>query len=351
MASSPAGRPQMPAQARVMEMICGYWMTQALSVTARLGIPDHIAGGTDRLATLATATGSNPGALYRLLRFLGSLGLLVRTEDDRYTLTELGECLRSDSPNTMRNLAILAGAEHYRIWMHLADSVRTGDPSLELALGTPLFEYLEAHPDAGVRFNNAMADLARNVHRAAVAGYDFSTVKTVVDVGGGTGTLLAHLLGTYSHLGGILFDLPHVVDKAVPELTAAGVRDRCEIVGGSFYADRVPDTGDVYTMSLVLHDFNDDDSRRILTAVRRSIPAHATLLVLEQVVPAGNEPHIGKLVDVNMLVISGGRERTEAEFGQLLAETGFRLVQTLPSQSTLNAVVAVPDPAWQEAAA
>jgi hypothetical protein len=146
----------------------------------------------------------------------------------------------------------------------------------------------------------------------------------------------------------VLFDLPHVVEKAIPVLTEAGVRDRCELVAGSFFTDPVPDNGDVYTMSLVLHDFNDERSRQILTSVRRSIPAHATMLILEQVVPAGNEPHIGKLVDVNMLVISGGRERTEAEFGQLLSETGFRLVRKLPSPTTLNAIVARPEPSWRE---
>jgi len=348
MATSQAARPPMPPQARVMEMICGYWVTQALGVTARLNIPDLIGAGADQLPALAEATGSDPDALFRLLRFLGSLGLLNRTDDDRYELTELGDCLRSDTPNTMRNLAILSSAEHYRIWGHLADSLRTGEPSLELALGAPLFTYLEAHPEAGTRFNNAMADLVRNVHRAAVSGYDFGAVKRVVDVGGGTGTLLAHLLSTHDHLTGVLFDLPHVVEKAIPVLTEAGVRDRCELVAGSFFTDPVPDNGDVYTMSLVLHDFNDERSRQILTSVRRSIPAHATMLILEQVVPAGNEPHIGKLVDVNMLVISGGRERTEAEFGQLLSETGFRLVRTLPSPTTLNAIVARPEPSWRE---
>ncbi len=332
----------LPPQARVMQMICGYWTTQGLSLASGLGIPDLIAGGTDTVDALAERTSTDPAALYRFLRFLGSLGLLERSETGKYTLTDMGECLRDGAPNSMRALAILAGAEHYRIWNHLADSVRTGKPSLELALGAPLFDYLEQHPDAGTRFDNAMADLARNVHQPAVAGFDFSSVKNVVDVGGGTGTLLAHLLDKHPHLHGILFDQAHVVARAEPALTEAVAAGRAEIVPGSFFADPVPGDGDLYTMSLVLHDFNDEDSIRILEAVRRVIPDHATLMVLDQVVPEGNQPHIAKLVDVNMLVISGGRERTEREFAELLARTGFKLERVLPSRSTLNAIVATP---------
>lgn len=337
------GQPHSPPPpARVMQMICGYWVTQSIHVAAELRIPDLIAAGTGKLDDLATVTGAHPGALARLLRALESLELLARQSDGRYQLTPLGECLREGVPNSMRNLALLAGEEHYRIWAHLDHSVRTGEPALERALGAPLWAYLETHPEAAVRFNNAMSDLARNVHLAAVAAYDFSTVKKVVDVGGGTGSLLAHVLATHDHLTGVLFDLPRVVAKAGPVLEQAGVQDRCEVVGGDFFAGGVPTDGDVYLMSLVLHDFDDEQSVRILKSVREAIPDHGKLVILEQVVPADGKPHISKLVDVNMLVVSGGRERTEAEFAQLLNSAGFRFEGTLPSPTTINAIVGTP---------
>lgn len=341
--SEPQGNDRaMPEQAKVMQMICGYWLTQALNVAAKLRLPDLIAAGTRHVDELASTTGTNPHALFRLLRALESLGMLATSPDGGYQVTELGEYLRSDVPNSMRNLAILSGAEHYRIWSHLLDSVTSGTPSLELALGAPLFSYLHDHADAAERFNNAMSDLARNVHLPAVAALELHSAATVVDVGGGTGSLLAHVLATSPHLHGVLFDLPHVVAKAQPVLEAAGVLDRCQLVGGDFFEEPVPGDGDIYLLSLVLHDFGDAPAERILKKVRSSIPDHARLVVLEQVVPEHGQPHISKLVDLNMLVISGGRERTEKEFESLLKSAGFELQRVLPSPTTLNAIVALP---------
>jgi hypothetical protein len=330
-----------PAE-RVMEMICGYWVTQAVHATVQLSLPDLIASGIRQIDALAEATQTHPVALSRLLRGLESLGLVAASPNGWFFLTPYGECLRSDVPNSVRNLALLAGAEHYRIWGEMMYSVRTGAPAVEVALGKPLWPYLDEHPQAATRFNNAMGDLARNVHLAAIEACDFSQVRSVVDVGGGTGALLAHVLTAYPHITGILFDLPRVVARAEPLLAAAGVLQRCELVGGDLFDCGLPSGRDLYLMSLVLHDFDDDDAVKILSRVREATPGNGALVILEQVVPPDGRPHMSKLVDLNMLVISGGRERTKREFAFLLDAAGFRCEQVLCSTTPISAVIATP---------
>ncbi|MEV0173770.1 methyltransferase [Streptomyces sp. NPDC050803] len=318
-------------QARALELVHAYQASQVLGVAARLRLADLLHDGPRSGAELAAATGTHEDSLHRLLRALESLGVVQRHgRTGRFALTGFGEVLRSDTGAPARALADLFTSEAvWRPWGELLHSVRTGQTAFEHVFGMPAFPYIGGRPDLSGLFNAAMAETARGAADVVVAGYDFSGFDTVVDVGGGNGTLLAALLTACPEGRGILFDTPTGVKEAAEVLAAADVTDRCTITPGDFFT-AVPSGGDAYVLKSIIHDWDDDSSRAVLSNCRRAMPRHAKLLLVEPVLPGddgGPAALSTVLSDLNMLVMAGGRERTEAEFAALLDSAGLELTR------------------------
>ena len=330
----------VPAPVALLRMMTGYWISKALNVAAELGVADLLRDGPRSSDELAGACGAHPAALYRLLRALAGVGVFTELDGRRFALTPLAELLRSDVPGSMRALARMYGSEQYRAWDGLLESVRTGEPAFDRTFGASYFDYLGRNPDAGAVFNEAMTGWTTQVADAVVEAYDFTGVNTVVDVGGGHGLLLATILRAHPSMRGALFDLPHVVAGAGPLLEAAGVADRCVTVGGDFFAS-VPEGGDAYLLAQILHDWDDERCRPILENCRRAMRPDGRVLVVEQVLPPANEPSLGKWLDLHMLVLLTGRERTEAEYGALLEAAELELTRVIPTSSGAGIVEAV----------
>jgi SAM-dependent methyltransferase len=322
-------------------MMTGYWVSQALHVAAKLGIADLLAAGPVNCEHLAVATNTHAPSLQRVLRALASVGVFTEVSPGSFALTPLAELLRTETPGSMRALAIMYAEEQYRTWGDLLHSVQTGETAFDYQFGMGYFEYLAQHPEADRVFNEAMTGWTHQLVGAVVDTYDFSSFKTVVDVGGGYGALLAAILQRYPGTRGILFEQPHVIASAEEQLVAAGVAERCMFVGGDFFA-AVPPGGDAYVLSQILHDWNDEHCLAILEQCRRAMPDHGKLLVVELVLPPGDEPYLGKWLDLHMLVLLGGSERTAAEYDTLFRAAGFKLARVVPTPPGPSVVEAVP---------
>jgi hypothetical protein len=272
-----------------------------------------------------------------MLRALSSVGVFAEETDGRFRLTPLAEMLRSDRPDSQRELAIMIGDEHFRAWADFEYSIRTGKPAFDRQYGKPVFEYLAGHPEAARTFDAAMTGVHGAETQAMIAAYDFSAFHTVVDVGGGNGTMLSGVLDANPSLRGVLFDLTHVIDRAREPLQRRGLDVRCDLVAGNFFEAIVPG-GDAYLLRHIIHDWHDERALTILQNCKKAMPAHAKLLVIENVIPPGNEPSFGKWLDLNMLVIPGGKERTEAEYRDLYAKAGFRLTRILPTPAAVSVI-------------
>lgn len=322
------------------QMITGYWTSQAIYAAAKLGIADLLVDNPQTAAQLASATDTNAGALYRVLRALASIGIFEENEQQEFALTPMAEYLRSDVPGSKRALAMMSGDEQFQCWSEIMYSVKTGKTSFDKVFGQPIFEYLSQHEDKGQIFDQAMMGIHGRETGEIMQAYDFSGIQTLVDVGGGNGSNIAHILQQYPEMQGILFDLPHVVERAQPHIEAAGLSDRCEIVGGNFF-EAVPGNADAWFMRHIIHDWDDEKSLTILKNCHTAMPADAKLLVVESVIPAGNEPFAGKFLDLVMLMIPGGKERTAEEYRSLFAEAGFELTRVIPTESELSIIECV----------
>jgi len=315
----------------VLRMIWGIHISRAVYVAAELGIADLLAGGPMTAGQLARATQAHEPSLYRVLRLLASLGVLAEQEDHSFGLTVLGERLRADVPASMRSWAMLVESlGGVRAFEPIIETVKTGKPGVDLAHGMNIFEFVAAHPQLAQGFHAAMSERTAAFAPSVAAGYDFSRMQTVADIGGGKGTLLAAILRAQGHLRGVLFDRPAVSADAVAVLRAAGVEDRCEIVPGDFF-DGVPEGADAYIVANVLHDWDDVRSVQILGACRRAMAADGRVLIIERLIPADPADAVPVLLsDLNMLVFTGGRERTNAEYDKLLAAAGLKLAKVQP---------------------
>lgn len=333
--------PPTPAD-QLRMMVAGAWVSQAIFVAAKLGIADLLRDGPKSAAELAASTGSHEQALYRIMRALASVGIFSEGGDARFDLTPLAVPLQSDVKGSVRAFAIMQGEQWiWRSWGEIAHSVRTGQPAFLQIYGMPVFEYYAQNPEPARLSAEGHTSRSEPENAAIVAAYDFSDIGTLVDVGGGQGSLLTAILKANPRLGGMLFEKPHMTEMAAPLFEKAGLAERCEIVAGDFFAS-VPKGGDVYVMKKCIHDWDDDQSLQILKNIRAVTPAHGRLLLLEAVVPPGNSPSFAKLIDLLMLVYAGGRERTESEYRDLLASAGFKLRQVIPTASPLNIIEAVP---------
>jgi hypothetical protein len=334
--------PPAALSAQFLDLFLGYQRTQLLHVAARLDLAGLLADGPRAVDELAAATGAHAPSLARVLRALAGLGVFAEREDGRYEMTPLALPLQSGVPGSMRALVLAQGQDLYGVWGDLLYSVQTGLPAFDHLYGMPNWEYRRLHPEVNARFNAFMSDLAGRRAAAVAEGYPFPETGVLVDVGGGDGTVLSAILSRRPGLRGILFDQPHVVADAGQRLAAAGVAERVEIVAGDFFKT-VPEGGDCYVLSAVLHDWGDDHAAAILSCCRRAMPLSARLLVVEQVLPPGNDPSLVKLFDILMLVTNaGGRERTEAEWRTLLRAGGFELRARMATTPTYEVLEAVP---------
>ncbi len=331
----------LPPQSTFMQMVNGYWISQAIYVAAKLGIADLLKESAKHCDELATATGANARSIYRLLRGLASIGLFTETEPSCFALTTLAHYLRSDTPDSLRATAIMSGEEHYSAWGELLYSVQTGENAFEHVHGMQIFPYYAQNSEAAQIFDQAMTSYSSTEVKGVVASYDFSSTQTLVDIAGGHGSLLASILEANPHLKGILFDQPSVIAGAKPSIATSGIADRCEMIAGNFF-ESVPAGGDTYILKHIIHDWGDEQAVTILKHCHQVIPEQGKLLVVEQVIPPGNKPFMGKFLDLNMLVMSPGAcERTEAEYQVLFKRAGFQLTQFFPTQTFVSVIEGV----------
>jgi hypothetical protein len=320
--------------ATLLRLVNGYYVSQAIHVAASLGIADLLGDGTRTSDDLAHEADADPETLYRLLRALASVGVLHEGDGRLFSLTPVGELLRSDVPGSLHGWAAYAGRPYFwAAWAELLHSVRTGENAFQHVHGQDIWSYRADRPDESALFDAAMKALTGASNAALIDAFDFSRFGTLVDVGGGNGALLASVLASNPALQGILFDQAHVVAGADQVLEAAGVADRCRIESGSFF-ESVPEGGDAYLLKSIVHDWEDEESSAILRVVRAAMPEGATLLVVERDLGAPNEDAPTKFSDLNMLVGPGGRERTQDEYASLFESTGFRLVGATPTAGT-----------------
>lgn len=316
-----------PTQA-VLQVIAGFWSARAVYIAAKLGIADLVKDGPKTAAELAVATGTHAPSLYRALRALASIGWLVEDGEAGFGATALTPGLQTGAPGALRFLAMTElGEEHYPAWGDLLFSVKTGNLAFDHVFGKPNWEYWAEHPEHADTFNRAMSEMTEVIEPVVLDACDLSTFRTIVDVGGGKGTLIASILRRYTAARGIVIDLPHVIAEGTQYVAAQGLGPRCEMLGGSFF-EQVPAGGDAYFLKWVLHDWDDQRCITILKNCHAAMPSHARLFVVEAVLPGRNEPALHKLMDLNMLVMTGGRERTEAEYRALFDASGFELVRT-----------------------
>jgi hypothetical protein len=331
----------IPAAETVRRLIMGFRTTQLIHACAQLGIADLLRDGSQNAPSMARATGAHPQALYRLLRALASLGFFAEDGDGRFELTALGQTLRSGTPGSLRDLAVLYGEQWiWNAYGSTLHSVMTGEPAFATVHGQTLFEYMHLHADAAAAFDRAMSAYSEHEAGAVLAAYDFSGVAAVVDVGGGHGGLLAAILKACPQVRGVLFEQSSVIDGARSAMTRAGVADRCTMRPGNFF-EAVPTGGDVYILKSVLHNWDDRRSSAILNNCRDAMREGAKLLIIERLIPEGNEPAEAKLFDINMLVVLGGMERTRKEYQNLLSEAGYELARVIPTKSPVSIVESV----------
>jgi hypothetical protein len=314
-------------------ILVGTWLSQSVYAVARLGIADLLVDSPRSSADLAAATEVQPQALSRVLRLLASVGVFTRTSDARFALTPVSQLLTTNAPTSLRDLAIMMGEQQFPAWGAILHSLRTGVSAFRHVFGEDYFPYIERRPDEARTFHAAMAGAIHARAAALAQSYDFSGFSRLVDVGGGSGVVLASVLAAYPNLHGVLLDLRSVTGAAQDYLATAGVADRCEIISGNAF-DAVPAGGDIYLVSQVIHLFDDGPALALLRNCRAAMDETARLLLVEGIVPEGNEPADVKALDLLMLLVFGGQERTESEFRALFDAVGLRLSGVVPMPRT-----------------
>lgn len=331
-----------PPHAQLIQMVTGHWISKVIYAAAKLGLADQLAVGPRSAAELAGPTRTHAPALHRLMRTLASLGVLTERDSQRFALTPLGEALKAGAPGSARASVLTLGSPVFvRAFEEIMHSLETGGTGFEKAMGMPVFNYLGQHPEEASLFSETMVGFHGAEPSAVAAAYDFSVFKTVIDVGGATGNMLAAILTRHAGPRGVLFDLPHVVGDAPALLRQRGVEDRVTIEAGDFFKT-VPAGGDAYVLSHVIHDWSEEQCLTILGHCRKAMKPDGRLLIVEMVLPPGDTPHPGKILDMVMLTVPGGQERTEAEYTPLLRKAGFRVTRVVPTESAVSVVEAVP---------
>jgi hypothetical protein len=332
----------MPPEAQLMQLTSGCLVAPAIYVVAKLGIPDILKDGPKTAAELAEATGANADALYRVMRATASVGVLEERVDGSFANSPISDTLREDWPTSAKAITLwMLEPAHWRVYGELMYSVNTGKTAWDNVYGEPIFGSLfGSMRDLGEVFNQAMTSFSGQTIPAILAAYDFSTFGTIADIGGGHGHLLGAILKEYPAANGVLFDMPVVLDGALPMLESCGVRDRVELVSGDF-TEAVPVVADCYLLKHIIHDWLDDKNGSILGNIRASMPDSARVLIIDGIIPPAGEPSFAKFLDLEMLMLPGGKERTEDEFRTLLESAGFRMTRAIRTPSPSSIIEAV----------
>ncbi|MBW4435284.1 MAG: methyltransferase [Pelatocladus maniniholoensis HA4357-MV3] len=329
---------EMPSQMVMIQLATSYWVSRAVYAAAKLGIADMLKNGPHSCDLLANSTRTNPQALYRLMRALASVGIFAENKQGCFTLTPLATYLQSDAPNSIRAFAISFGEEHYRAWGDIIHSIQTGDNAFQNLYGMPVFQYYAQNSEAGKIFDEAMTNVSAKDKVEVVAAYDFSSIHKLVDVGGGYGSFIASILKVNPTMEGILFERPSVIAGAKSVLETEGVSERCQVVAGNFL-ESVPRGGDAYILKYVIHLLDDERAIALLKNCHSAMVENGKLLLVEQIVPPGDEPSWSKFLDIHMLIaISGGRERTKMEYQTLFEASGFKLTKVITTKSNINLI-------------
>jgi O-methyltransferase domain/Dimerisation domain len=322
-------------QVAMLKLITGAWLSQAIYAAAELGVADALAEGPKTLEALSLRLGANPPALYRLLRLLASHEIFAEQPDGSFAQTPRGECLEKDAFGSVRAMALVCGEEHYRSWGDILYSLKTGAPAFDRLYTQGFYEYLNSNVRASHLFNDAMSNMAILGNLAVAGAYPFPAQGTIVDVGGGHGPLLAAILNQTPKAKGILFDTPQATSEAHAFLQAAGVEERVACHAGNFF-EAVPQGGDIYLLSRILQSFNDEACQKLLSNCRKAMRPGSKVLIIEMVIPPGNHPFFGKLSDLNMLIMTHGRERTAKEYAALLETAGLTFSRLLSTESPMS---------------
>jgi hypothetical protein len=334
--------PQPPPEAQLMQLASGCLVAPAIYIVAKLGIADILRDGPKTSAEIAELTGADPDSLYRVLRATSSVGVLVEQPGRSFANSPVSETLREDWPRSTRAMTLwMLEPAHWVVYGELMYSVQTGKTAWDKVHGEPCFDsFSGSMKDLGDIFNRAMTSYSSQTIPAILAAYDFASFGTIADIGGGYGHLLGAILREYPKANGVLFDSAQVLEGAPAMIDSYGVRDRVEFVGGDF-CESVPVVADCYLLKHIIHDWYDDKNETILRNIGKSMPAGAKVLVIDGVVPGPNEPHFAKFLDLEMLMLPGGKERTEDEFRSLLAKSGFEMTRVIPTQSNVCIIEAV----------
>ncbi len=333
---------QTPPEAQLLQIATGFFASQAIYVAAKLKISDILADGPKSVADLAKDTETDEHSLYRCLRSIASIGVFEELADRTFANTAVSEALRSDHPHSARDMTIWMLEEpHWRVYGELLYSVQTGKTAWDKVYGEPVFASLfGSQKELGTIFNRAMTSFSQQTIPAILAAYDFADAGTIADIAGGYGHLLGAVLGKYPDAKGILFEVQPVLEGAPAMMDSHGVADRVEMIAGDF-TEAVPVRADIYMLKHIMHDWYDDKNQAILGHIRSEMPDDARVLIIDAVVPPPGVPHFSKFLDLEMLMLPGGMERTEDEFRSLLESSGFKMMRVIPTHSPVSIVEAV----------
>jgi O-methyltransferase domain/Dimerisation domain len=325
---------EVAPQETMMNLIGGFWIARSIYLAAKLGVADLFDDRPKNIAQLAAETNTEPRSIYRLLRALASVGIFIEISDRCFALTPLAAMLKSNNSDSMRYFAIAQmGYDHSLGWSYGLHSLKTGESAFEAVVGMSVWDYYAQHPEDGTVYPQAITNVGAAIAQAVAATYDFSEFKTIVDVGGAQGSLISTILKSHPHLKGMLFDMPEVI-------ATVSVDEPIQLVAGNFF-ESVPFGGDVYLLRWIVHDWDDEKSSIILRNCHQAMPDRGKLLLIESIIPPDNEPSPAKFIDLIMLMMTGGRERTEEEYQLLLQSTGFELTRVIPTASMVSIIEAV----------
>ncbi len=339
--SASASPASAPPEAVLTQIMLGSLAAQTIYVTAKLGIADLLADGPKSVEELATATSTPAPSLYRVLRAAASLNVFFEQENRVFALNPNAQPLLSNAPNSLRDIAIFMGEDwHWQVWGKTLYSVQTGKSAWAQMHGDDVFDYFSRNPEAATIFNRAMSSLTALATQAVVEGYDFTGINTLIDIAGGHGRLLTDIIEANPNIRGVLFDLPHVIEGARANVAKSKAADRVELVTGDFFVS-VPAGGDAYMMKHIIHDWDDERALTILKNIKQAMNPKGRVLLVESVIADGNNQDFGKLMDIEMLVSPGGKERTAAEYAELFERAGLRLTRIVPTRSAYSVIEAV----------
>lgn len=324
---------------KMYELISGYWLACCIRTVAQLDIADHLLNGPQTLKELAKETESDERSLYRLLRVITGAGIFYEREDGAFELNDFGATLLTDVPGSVKPWALANLGEHYPAFGELAYGIQTGKVPFELAHGMPVWEYYKQHPEEGANLAKAMAGMSGAVVETITETYDFTPYKTIVDVGGGNGALMFSVLNASPESTGIILDEPYVIEQTV-QFIPEDLKERCAVMGGSFF-EEIPAGADLYMTKWVIHDWNDDEAVQILKNIHQVMPAGGKLLIIDSVIPddSRNTPHAGKLLDINIMAMTTGKERTLGEFRSLLERSGLNFIRLIETDTEISGIV------------